>query len=66
MRTSAGGVEECCLETHRAKVLEVVVNGNVDGVAEVRVHTGQGEQVRGTHKEVPMESVQAHTYTIMG
>lgn len=59
--TLAGRVEQCCLETDSAHVLEALVNGYVDSVAMVRIYIGQGEQVSRPNKEVAMERVQTQT-----
>ena len=59
--TSTGGIEQSRLEADGPKLLQAVVNGDVDGVAEVRVHARQGKQVRRPHKEVAVECVETHT-----
>ncbi len=51
------------METDRTQILEIFINGQVDSVAEVRVHTGQGKQIRGANKEVTMESMKTQPCT---
>ena len=60
--TFAGGVEQRGLEGHHLHVHQVLLNGHLHSEARVRVHVGQGQQVRGTHKEVPMEGVDGQTW----
>ena len=45
-QTSTAGVEESSLTADVAHVLEVLIDGERDGVAMVRVGVGEGEEVR--------------------
>ena len=55
--TPVAGIEQSCLETNCAHVLEALVNGDVHGVAVVRVGVREGEEVGGSDKEVAVEGV---------
>ena len=60
--TSAAGVEQCSLEADGTHVFEVLIYGQVDGVAVVRVGVRQRQEVCGAHKEVAVECVQAESW----
>ena len=60
--TSAVGVEQCSLEADGTHVFEVLIYGQVDGVAVVRVGVRQRQEVCGAHKEVAVECVQAESW----
>lgn len=56
-QTFAGGVKQSSLEGDDLHVVQVFLDGHLDGKAGVRVDVGEGQQVRGTHKEVSVERV---------
>ena len=60
--TFAAGVEQGCLKAHRTAILQALIDGDVHGVAVVRVHVGQGEEVGGANEEVPVERVQTQPW----
>lgn len=59
--TFAGGVEQSGLETGQRRVCQRVLDGHLDSEGRVRVDVGQGQQVSGAHKEVPMEGMDGQT-----
>ena len=57
--TFAGGVQQGSLEAHVAGLSQVVLYRHLHAETSVRVHVGQGQQVRRSHKKVAMERVNA-------
>lgn len=55
--TFAGGVEQSSLEAGQRRVGQRVFDGHLDSKGRVRVHVGQGQQVSGANKEVPVKRV---------
>lgn len=55
--TFAGRVEQSGLEGNHLHVQQVLVNGHLHGETSVGIHVGQRQKIRGTNKEVAMESV---------
>ena len=57
--TFAGGVQQGSLEAHVAGLSQVVLYRHLHAETSVRVHVGQGQQVRRSHKKVAVERVYA-------
>lgn len=58
--TFAGCVEQRGLERDDLHVVQVFLDGHLDCEASVWIHVGEGQQIRGAHKEVPVECVDGH------
>lgn len=61
VRTFTGGVEKSSLETGKRRVSQRVFDGHLDSKGGVWVHVGEGQQVGGAYKEVPVERVDGQT-----
>lgn len=59
--TFAGRVQQGGLKRDHVNVVQVFVNGHLNSKTSIWVHVGKGQQVCGTHKEVPMERVDGKT-----
>lgn len=55
--TFAGCVKQRSLERDNLHVIQVFLDGHLDCEASVRIHVGEGQQICGAHKEVPVERV---------
>lgn len=61
VHTFAGGVKQSSLEGNHLHVIQVFLDGHLNCEASIRVDVGEGQQIRGTHKEVSMERVDGQT-----
>lgn len=59
--TFAGRVKQRGLERNNLHVVQVFFDGHLNCKASIWVHVGEGQQICGAHKEVPVEGVDGQT-----